>query len=1625
MNNGYSNLKPNIALRAAGVFSASVAFAGLAPLEAVLLSDLPDGLYDLSVEVICRCGETTVFSGPVKTLHSFQRALCGDGTSGALIRFSASDFEIDYSFLNALTVHEDANLSVRVTVGETVLAAEAPVRLAPREEWQGIDVHPETLASFICPDCESVRALTKGVARLSEPANLSERFEVLRGIVRGIRARSMICAARDSYSPERRQHIKSHDALCTPNTAVASPVELAALFCACAEQTGLAPVVLFTASLVGTVNIFCGVRAAGIRTFMLSESLTKVRDALENDELTVFDPAVLSSAQSIDASLAASDARNYFRKAGTTLLVALDVAVARECSVAPFASTLPPTAADAPSSARDTLAALYTGLPNSRVFKPLNGVYGGYDVIPFVGARMDDLCISDRGTFVDPLEISEKPAPFAGLADDFASFALKDERVNAYNKAELEAVSAALDGFREKIRDKKTCVAGLYERAFHERASRMAFGDAPGMKNYLIYGFVRLRERENAETRYLPLCFAEIEFSRDERYRFSLKPGAPVVNTVLASYLSEDEPSFCGDDTPEKAFAHFEALAAEAVNGKNEAFSEIRVIREAALIKADLSDFILWNDIRENARVMLRNQNFASLLCGGKDKPEPAFSPDRVFARFAATSVRRSLLYRGNVAVLGDAVKEKADYLINRAAADLSDGATLLVASENPEFIAHVGQALDDAGLSEAVLDLTRCHAASEVCEAVLQRAQSLETVERSAAAPGVPTELDEMTERLRAYADSLTQPDSVLGASLLDLVESYDSARGTLETAELLEVEKSVFADMTGAKFNALFEMAETLVNRAREALRAAGISESAPLSGHPLYSLAPERKPDDESLREAYELVSRILPALSSYRETFLDINDELAIEISDIKTLSGLAALNEIYRLMISARELEIPPDFPAHGISSFADGEVRKNRAKTRMENIEYQLRFFSPELFEDVDTLLSGYSGEIDGETNFIKKFLIKKNHKDVLLQYVPPENRGEFSKHAVSDIYKLLGEYRRMKTLAADRTESEDNAALASLIRAFHDALREIYPALSETPGALDQKLVRLFAFVARLSSDAGLSKKLTYARARFVQVYSENECMTAQLEKLLGADFSSLYFENGALNYDGFSAALKRIEENLPALPEWVAWLAASREAKESLPSFAEYLCRYGVRENTDRLFAASLILPAARYVAAQSGLDKIMPAVERAKQKYPALVEKYAGLAVTEALSAHRQRVKHCFETENLAALFAADKEDSLRAFVSKHKKRLLRVFPVILVNAAEACAFFGGEPVADTVLCDDSGMNGRLTLASFSCARRVVMFCDLARRGYAARVLLSAGAFRTDVSYHTEPSVRDAAACFGSGPCYAVSGESPALSLVRVNGTMRFSGDLACPAEAETCVSKAIELAGKSGKRTAVFAFTHGQCAYIRHLLCLAGEKDKNVREQVLRGDVVVRDATVPCYETFENAVITFGAAADKEGALCRACGFGTPAEFRRAMFGILCAVRGNAVFVASLSAKELAALAGRSSEAGELYFAIQFLSSGTVPLTMSDFEDDEPLFRRLLVRNAGASPAVGRFACGADALDPERGRVFLYDCTDSENLFERLAVCELIRASGMECRCVSPAEDVLHLSGRKTD
>lgn len=1594
-------------LQTSPVFSASMAAAGLCPLHSISLTFLPQAKACFTLEITAICENKTFLSFSKRTIPDFAPALCGENAQKkTVLHFQSSDFEWEKDLLLSLTTRKNAHLLVKLQLDDCELSAEAELELLPHDEWIGLELHPETIASFVCPEMHCIRTLMKDEKSILPYAAQADQKEVLRKLVRLLRAQSLICAARDSYAPERHQRLRAHSVFCTPNATAASPMELALLFAACAERIGLAPILVFASNINGVTSLFCGIRTDCHTRGILSESLSNLRNALDSGAYIVFDPAILSSAQSIDVLLASSEANAYLSKASSALLAVVDLAEARSEGVLPLYTepddaaaneTEPPTM----PSARDSLRSLYQSLEDSGAFKLCSGNYKGYDVLPLIGLAPEEL--TDDTVFpIGPMEIGEKPARLAALADDHASFAFRDERRPRLNKAELEQTKLAYADFCRRISTKSYIVTGVYEKIFHEHASRMTFGVSNRHTLWAISGFLRLCKRESGETRYLPLGFVRIHMQKAANYSFSCENDEVFVNPLLSSFFAWPQEELYVPNA-KSLFEHLERLP---LPESDDVFSELRLIHETALVQTSLDELIFYRCIETGQ--ILKNPLPASLLSGTFSPVEAPkeTSSSLLFPRFSSQAEKDALNHEGNTLYFASFPDETIDFTVNALFRTLADAKTALVASEEPAFLSSLMASLEKEGLAEAALSLSDFRSAEELCAHVRARVEALQGLERTGTAHG-STDWDKVVSRLQDYAKAMTEPDKSFEASIFDLVEAFDNAASE-DTGVLLPVDEKAFEPFNVQTFDSLFEKAERLVTSARAALEQVGLASHMPLSAHPLSGLHPTHFPTEGELSEAYGLIARILPTLSEYRETFWHIAESIGMDIHDIPSVSGLYTLNELYRQLISAREYDIPDGFADTGLADFADVKVRRAKGRERMENLEYRLRFFTPELFEDVEALLSGYTGQAQNE-GFLRKFWVKKNHKDVLLQYVLPENRAEFSKHPVEELYSLLREYSELKHLLAPEkadADEERTGALAILVDSLRKLLVELYPTEANNPVLLEGRLKKLFRFIELLNKDLSLSRRLTFARARFAQVYAENECMLRRLGTLLGVELEGLSFENGALGYDGLSAYLKRIEENLPALDGWMHYLEAQKAAEPSLSSFAALLCQEGIKSTTDRRMAASLLLPACRRMMKKKGLPDELVTIAHAKEQYEPLRQKYTGIAIDTALQAHRLRIKHFCETDAIVSILEADRELPLRAFWEKHRLRLMHIYPLVFARTGFLCTTNGTDPVDRLILADNESP---LDLAAVNTATHITLISTSGRLSMLARQVLLTGGMRVYSPYHARPLPKGLLALNRESVCLAPAGTSPRLSLITVNGSMRRAGDMANPAEAEACVSRARALAA-DGANVALFALTHGQCAYLRHLLCVSAENDAVISDALKENRIVVRNAFEPCYEVYDHVLLTLGAAADHDG-LCRTVCTSSLAGLKKALLASLATARKEAQLVTSLSPKEASALAMRSTQGEELLLMLQ-CAEGTATMDASLLTPPTASENALYHLYPDSYPAHGVFACGAEAVCGTNA--YLYDLTQAHDLFERLELCAQLNQNGWNAVCICPLD-----------
>lgn len=1622
MTDRFNNTKPNIAIEGMSVYSASFAAAKVSPVSLVAISDLPhQNLDGVSIEILCTAAASSVLSYGPYSLSGLNTKMFSDSANSLGIRFSYDELNVDEDFLDSVENTLNTEITVRVTLGEAVFEHKMPFSIVPKNEFSGIQTHPETLACFVSSAEECISEMAESIKKVSVMPSYNEVISCIRDIVKSVKMKNVICTAKDSYSPDKKQIIKSHDTLFSKSSVVATPAELAVLFCACAERCGLKPVIVYVGNKLGGVSMFCGARTeTDERMPMLSESMSKLRKMLEAGELILFDPAILSSAQNVDPALNCVSCADVIGKASSEMLFMLDIEAARKNGVkALYGSCHPETIRE---SARDTLADIYTGITNRPVFRLLKGDYSGYDVLPIVNAKFDAALPLEKSITVKPLDLIDKPAVFAGLVDGFASFAVKDIKPKSYNKAESRIVADKLAEFAHRITSRKSLVAGLYENAFHPAASRMTFGNTPGMKIYMIGGFLRIADKEAGEYKYLPLSFTEVKVKyNDGAYTVERTSGEFLPNTYLCYELSKQNLSAFSCDTPKETADFFENI----ISGmQNSIFSDMSVIREIAFVKADLSDFIFWNDTRKYAKTMLSSKSFSELLTAEKNEnndKKPKYLNNAVLPHTLPSYVKKAVMSDENTVICASSAKDSFDVLSSVAARSIDKGEKLVIASSNNEFLDGAEESLSGLGFDTACINLSKVGSAYELAELAKKRIDlALSTDETHA--PYEKSEFINIKKRIVEYASVLNKTDSELGISLIEAASSYYGASETLEDGSELDVLPEAYNDMSWRKLNKLFDLAEKLICAAKETQNTAGLNEAEPLKENPLYLTAPQGTFDDEQISAVNELVARILPAISENRENFSEIADDLGFKHSDICTLDDLLLLNELYRLIISAREIDIPDDFTSYDISGYADDAERVQRIAKRKENIEYQLRFFSSEIFEDADSLLSGYDYKGKENRNIIKKFLVQKNNKDVLLQYVQPQNKQEFYKHDVEEIYRLLDEYRSLLKSKGTPLYEENtlmSEKLSGLAKSVGEVLCGLCDGISDDVTLLNAHMAKIFEFISKVSRDAGISRKLTYARAHLAQVISDNECLLSRLKTVLGADFSHLRFENGILDYDGLGKYLRTLDDNLPAMQTWQKWLEAKKDACEFIPSFAEYLENNGIKANTDRIFASSLLLPCVETLLVKNDFFTVKESFDKAKDVYFDVRNSIQKSYCEEVLLKSMGCIKD-YATANKLDDFYTDTDMPISKYVRKYKDVIVNIFPIVLVSSLDAGAYFEGECLFDTLIGDDNGVSKYNMLVCTSLAKRKVMLSMYGKKGFVTERLEERDTHICNLSYMSAPISRKLATVSGKS---VLASENPEeqISVITVNGSMRRVTDLANPAEAELCVAKAAELASKSEMPVVIFAFTHGQCAYIRHLVAMAAENDKNIEQLNSKGLIKVREAYIPCFEKYQNTVVSLGAALDKNGNV----GWSFSSEYESfdtmTLLNIANASSGKTVFVSSFNKKDLEKLRRTSVQADRLCF-VNDLAAGVLSLDAAVLikNSDTPK-RAYAVKLGEVFDCAGYYNTGADLMIAENGKMLIYDCLPGEDIFDKLDVYGILKKEGADIEIACALDGVLKRIG----
>lgn len=1468
MNNSAKPSKVNIKVQSLAYYSASMSYCGITPVMRVEVSGFAkDTNVNIAISIVGKVGDN-------EFMHRYDSAnMCINPDNYNLKTPGECVFEFDYdcftpnnAFLDSVQTELEGEIYVLVNIDGNEYCEKTVIRLLPSDVWQGLDVEPSTIRAFLDTESDVVKKIVQDI-----PAELCADYcsgtfrsqkAGIEAIYKAIKGCNIIYSRPSYYSAATMQQIKKPDELFASGSVLATPVELALLFCACANRCGYDTSLLFVSGGSGVVRVACGV-------YLVKDSLDKVhtensctiKEMVEYSQLLVVEPSVFAAAQNTSFSLASSTLKSELC-AGQVLL---------ECMI-----NLPSDKAQDKSDPKRTLGKIYGTLMNKPVMKMLSGNDADrFARIPILTTEFDRV-LNQEGEFIKlaPLEYNVNLFDFASLDKDFSSVITAKNYGQKFSTSEKQACLARFENFKKKITRDDCLVTSLKEEKLYDAACKLAYAK-DGKKPYAIFGFVRIKDKLTDLVSFAPICLCELEI-KSENAAFSFRQiSKPVVNKLFIRNAMKNAglgyDSFMKATMPtdkKEIFDMFENIRG-ALCETDDRFT-YDIIREIHLVSCDLSDFHLWCDIALERREILSS---SAALCalGAKYNKEPSFTMDAYPVNKDFYNELCAVRADCDIVITGPYSKPKLDTVASIAARQTTEGKTTLVVADSARQAEVIKENFETLGLDDAVIVLDGRVEAKDVCKEIADLIENYAQVPEDNIAI-YPEDLPQIFNKLYEYRQNLNK-NHPLGISLQEAVSFYFDAYSKCDDVKELHIDNNVFDNYDEKTLDGLFELAGNIIVKARKLCKNSKMSEKSPLNTHALFMTNPKQRLTAENLDRLKELVIKALPVLSEFRDTFYDVSNVIGIDQNEIKTMQGAYALNELYKLVLSAREAEVTEEFLKSDIDCFSNSINGVTAVKKRMKAIEFKLGFFSPEIFEDILSILPGEAYE-DEEKGFFKKFRQKRNGYETLLQYVDNENKAAFQQRKLEDVYKLLYEYKACVMSIQDSENKDSDENTANLANIAANAGEIIDTICGQNRAERSRRLAGVFRLITVIPVDATLARNMTVSRARFAELYSGENSVFSQISDLIGLDFTKLLFENGVFAFDGLSEYLKSIIEKSDSMDVWMDWLDFSNQAKLILPSFVEFVEKHGAGNNVENVFAKSIMLPAVKKIRKDFFPRMKDEQIFSCKDKYVSLFERACELAKHNLKISYSQSARHCAQT-NSSQIILELNYTSTRELLEKEKTLVSKIKPIVIVTRDNLTTLVPKNFEFDNVIAFDSANDTYNVLPSFAFAKRVIV-CNMSANSSSALIKnMCSGKVPTfevgTVCENTNSSFSSFvnSGLFDGKNIYCNAKLSSNVEIVRMNGIFDRRGTRVNKTEAELAVSKITELLNLSPKSSvAVTAFTLSQCEYIQKLVHSMCKKNQVLGRAVSEGRVVFCTPDRLYLEKYDSIVVCACFGLDKE-------------------------------------------------------------------------------------------------------------------------------------------------------------
>ncbi len=1631
MNNGS---KPSVLTLNAEItqsFGACALKAKMSPVTRINVSGFEGvGNVELTVSVMGKC-EDTVFlkrSDFVRECFDAESYNLKSQNSCAL-DFNCDSFEYDVAYLNSLEEEKQAEIYVLVKAGNAEAVAKAQITLLPFNMWTGLEAEPSAISSFaVCED--------KIVGKLCEEADGSDNkmsyssfskkklVATVKELYKKLKECNIIYTRPAGYSAGNKQRIRLPEELFNSSSVLATPLEIALMFISVAEKSGFDTSLLFMRGAQGEISVLCGVYLvkSPVNT-AVCENRNKIASLVNAGDLLIVEPSVFAAAQNTSFSLACENTAEMFLSGNTGLVCLVDIKKSKVLS-GEYDIKENELYGVSPKAA---VSQIYSSLAGSPVMQLLSGKRRDeLQQVPLLLTDFDKTFYDTQNTYrLLPLEFNVNLEDFAAIDKGFSSIVTCTSPManQHFSNNELVRIQERFENLKAKITRDDAITTSLRDEDMYMLLSEMTFGKNK-KSPYFAFGYVKITDKLTEIVGFAPVCLVKAKVIYDSGHFYVKQNGQPIVNKVFIrnalknSGLGYD--SFMKSVMPtdkKEIFDMFENIKGALSQTDDRRVYEI--VKEAHLVNVDLDDYVLWSNLALEREKLSENITVSKLF-GAQVQDEREEYSGYIPPSLLYSSGEKAVCYRGDTVITGAFQKEKEKVLSCVAAKSITDGKSMLVVADDEEAAKYAEQLLSDEGYGKCTVALDENGNSDELIEKLCAKIE--EYKESPTAVKGmIGNGLFEARELLHDYVERINTQNK-LGMSLSGAAFAYLYACKGQSRKDDIFVDKHIFKGADVNTLDKVFEETEQLIATARKVCSLSGLEEYTAICKHPLFNLRPKGKLSSDEKDVTRQAVGNAISVLSEYRDVFYDVNEILGIDEREIDNLDKLERINELYMLVLSARDVDIPEKFIESDISGFSKNKRFFSETMKRMEAIEFKLNFFNREIFEDVETLLKGDEYE-EEQAGLLRKFMIKKNYQDTLLQYVDASKRAEFQQHKTADVYKLLYEYKacvkQLRYAGEQQNESldENSMRLALIAETASNIIENISKASEQER---KKRLANVFRLISVIPVDASLARKITVTRARLAEMCATEQSAITTLTGILGVDFYSLEFESGILSFDGFAKYLEDVERKLDATDIWLLWLEKSEEARKTLPYFVEYLEKHGAGSNVERLFAKSLLSPVAQCIKEDSFKGFSHESLGKTKDKYFELSEKASVVSFKNVFECHTNIASHIAKTNTPESLRALSGLDTRELF-EKQFTLITKLFPVIVVTKNSLTDLLPLEACFDNVVVLDNKDNGFGMLPAVGFGKRTVLVNMSRSEMSSLCALMSKSSLCTDVCRFTEDKDISLYSWINSkgfdekGVC--INGDTkPVCELVRMNGIFDRTDGRTNKTECELSMVKATEMLADKTKTVVITAFTKEQCSAIERLLHVIRRKNKTLSEAIDENRVSVCTPDRLFMKKYDGLVVcaTFGA--DKDGRIGWDFGYaGVVREGKvpEAYISIADKKCERICILTSLNAKDTKFIR-KTGKNSELFNSLcEILTDGRIPVCMNknEAEEETSLVPKVL---ACVQPDFSRFV---PCVGKTPVAASLYTCSESSELF---VLCD--NDSGMEMHDMLLIKEKLKNNGK---